>query len=87
MKAVVVNQASTGVEIVDRELRPLEEGEALVKVEFCGVCHTDLHVAHGDFGKVPGRVLGHEGIGIVREVAEGVTSLKPGDRVKYCLVL
>ena len=38
-------------------------------------------MAHGDFGKVPGRVLGHEGIGIVREVAEGVTSLKPGDRV------
>ena len=69
MKAVVVNQASTGVEIVDRELRPLEEGEALVKVEFCGVCHTDLHVAHGDFGKVPGRILGHEGIGKVVEVA------------------
>ena len=37
MKAVVVNQASTGVEIVDKQLRPLEEGEALVKVEFCAV--------------------------------------------------
>ena len=81
MKAVVVNQASTGVEIVDRELRPLEEGEALVKVEFCGVCHTDLHVAHGDFGKVPGRILGHEGIGKVIEVAQNVKSLKIGNRV------
>ena len=45
-------------------------------MEYCGVCHTDLHVAQGDFGKVPGRVLGHEGIGIVREIADGVTSLK-----------
>ena len=56
-------------------------GEALVKVEYCGVCHTDLHVAHGDFGKVPGRILGHEGIGIVEKLGDGVTSLKVGDRV------
>lgn len=81
MRAVVVKQDSTGVEVVEKTLRPLKAGEALVDVEYCGVCHTDLHVAHGDFGQKPGRVLGHEGIGIVREVAEGVTSLKPGDRV------
>ena len=48
----------------------------MVKVEYCGVCHTDLHVAHGDFGQVPGRILGHEGIGIVEEVGEGVETLK-----------
>ncbi|AXI66813.1 MULTISPECIES: alcohol dehydrogenase AdhP [Streptococcus] len=81
MKAVVVNPESTGVVVVDKELRPLEAGEALVQIEYCGVCHTDLHVANGDFGKVPGRVLGHEGIGIVTEIAPGVTSLKVGDRV------
>ena len=82
MKAVVVNPESTGVEIVqNKELRPLETGEALVEIEYCGVCHTDLHVAHGDFGKVPGRVLGHEGIGIVKEIAPDVKSLKVGDRV------
>ena len=40
-----------------------------------------MHVAHGDFGKVPGRVLGHEGIGIVKEIAPDVKSLKVGDRV------
>ncbi|HHA7650858.1 TPA: alcohol dehydrogenase AdhP [Streptococcus pneumoniae] len=62
MKAVVVNPESTGVAIEEKVLRPLETGEALVEVEYCGVCHTDLHVAHGDFGQVPGRVLGHEGI-------------------------
>nr|WEJ76683.1 alcohol dehydrogenase AdhP [Streptococcus suis] len=81
MKAVVVNPESTGVVVVDKELRPLEAGEALVQIEYCGVCHTDLHVANGDFGKVTGRVLGHEGIGIVTEIAPGVTSLKVGDRV------
>ncbi|MDN2983977.1 alcohol dehydrogenase AdhP [Streptococcus suis] len=81
MKAVVVNPESTGVIVVEKELRPLEAGEALVQIEYCGVCHTDLHVANGDFGKVPGRVLGHEGIGIVTEIAPGVTSLKVGDRV------
>ena len=81
MKAVVVNQASNGVEVVEKQIRALQAGEALVDVEYCGVCHTDLHVCHGDFGKVPGRTLGHEGIGIVREVAPGVTSLKVGDRV------
>ncbi|HEM2695563.1 TPA: alcohol dehydrogenase AdhP [Streptococcus suis] len=81
MQAVVVNPESTGVVVVEKELRPLEAGEALVQIEYCGVCHTDLHVANGDFGKVPGRVLGHEGIGIVTEIAPGVTSLKVGDRV------
>ena len=77
MRAVVVNQASTGVEVVNHE-KPavVGHGQALVKVEYCGVCHTDLHVAHGDFGQVPGRILGHEGIGIVEEVGEGVETLK-----------
>lgn len=81
MKAVVVNQESTGVEVVDHTLPQVGPGQALVKVEYCGVCHTDLHVAHGDFGQVPGRILGHEGIGIVTEIADDVTALKVGDRV------
>ena len=46
MKAVVVNPEGTGVEIVaNKDMRPLETGEALVQIEYCGVCHTDLHVA------------------------------------------
>lgn len=82
MKAVVVNPEGTNVQLIEnKEMRPLETGEALVDIEYCGVCHTDLHVAHGDFGKVPGRVLGHEGIGIVKEIAPDVKSLKVGDRV------
>lgn len=82
MRAVVVNQDVQGdVEVVERDVRPLEYGEALVEVEYCGVCHTDLHVAAGDYGDKPGRVLGHEGIGLVKEVADGVKNLKVGDRV------
>ncbi|VEE06792.1 alcohol dehydrogenase AdhP [Neisseria animalis] len=82
MRAVVVNQAVEGdVEVVERDIRPLEFGEALVEVEYCGVCHTDLHVAAGDYGEKPGRVLGHEGIGLVTQVADGVKNLKIGDRV------
>ena len=81
MKAAVVNQACTGVEVIEKDLPKIGAGEALVEVEYCGVCHTDLHVAAGDYGKQPGRTLGHEGIGIVKEVAPDVTNLKVGDRV------
>ena len=43
MKAVVVNKNSkANIEIIEKELRPLHSGEALVDVEYCGVCHTDL---------------------------------------------
>ncbi|MFK3681633.1 alcohol dehydrogenase AdhP [Pseudomonas sp. NPDC088890] len=79
MKAAVVAQGRR-VEVVDKTLRPLKHGEALLKMQCCGVCHTDLHVKNGDFGDKTGVILGHEGIGIVEEVGPGVTSLKPGDR-------
>jgi len=80
LKAAVVSKEKT-VSVVDKQLRPLKHGEALVQMEYCGVCHTDLHVKNGDFGDVTGVVLGHEGVGKVVDVAEGVTSLKVGDRV------
>lgn len=78
-KAIIANK-DRKAEVVDKELRPLEHGEALLKVDCCGVCHTDLHVKNADFGDKAGVTLGHEGIGVVEEVAEGVTSLKVGDR-------
>lgn len=80
MKAAIVTKDHR-VEIKDKELRPLRSGEAKVDVEFCGVCHTDLHVKNGDYGDKTGVTLGHEGIGIVSEVADDVKSLKIGDRV------
>ncbi|EEI4079550.1 alcohol dehydrogenase AdhP [Salmonella enterica] len=79
MKAAVVTQDHQ-VDVTEKTLRPLRHGEALLKMECCGVCHTDLHVKNGDFGDKTGVILGHEGIGVVAEVGPGVTSLKPGDR-------
>ena len=79
MKAAVVNKDHS-VDVVEKTLRALEHGEALLQMECCGVCHTDLHVKNGDFGDKTGVILGHEGIGIVKEIGPGVTSLKVGDR-------
>lgn len=79
MKAIIVKPEQE-VEIVEKEIRPLKSGEALLKMICCGVCHTDIHVKNADFGDVTGRVLGHEGIGEVVKVADDVTSLKVGDR-------
>ena len=79
MKAAVVNSHHT-VDVVEKQLRRLEHGEALLQMECCGVCHTDLHVKNGHFGDKTGVILGHEGVGVVKEVGPGVTSLKVGDR-------
>jgi alcohol dehydrogenase, propanol-preferring len=83
MKAAVVNDFKQKLEIKEVEKPKLEYGEVLVKIEACGVCHTDLHAAHGDWPIKPKLPLipGHEGVGIVVEVAEGVKSIKVGDRV------
>ncbi|PTK60806.1 alcohol dehydrogenase AdhP [Staphylococcus haemolyticus] len=80
MKAAVVTHDHK-VSVEDKEVRDLKPGEALVQTEYCGVCHTDLHVKNADFGDVTGVTLGHEGIGRVIKVGEGVESLKEGDRV------
>ena len=58
-------------------------GQILVKTEACGVCHTDLHAARGDWPLKPSLpfIPGHEGIGRVVEVGAGVTEVKEGDRV------
>ena len=57
-------------------------GEVLVRLEACGVCHTDMYTASGvdPSGYAP-TVLGHEGAGVVEAIGEGVTSLAPGDHV------
>ncbi|NUI94270.1 MULTISPECIES: alcohol dehydrogenase AdhP [Staphylococcus] len=80
MKAAVVTHDHK-VSVEDKEVRALKPSEALVQTEYCGVCHTDLHVKNADFGDVTGVTLGHEGIGRVIKVGEGVDSLKEGDRV------
>ena len=56
-------------------------GEALVAVQACGVCHTDLHYREGGIGDEFPYLLGHEAAGLVEAVGAGVTSISPGDFV------
>ena len=62
---------------------PLDAGQVRVKVEACGLCHTDIHAAHGDWPVKPQPpfVPGHEGVGIVVELGPGVTEVSLGERV------
>jgi S-(hydroxymethyl)mycothiol dehydrogenase len=57
------------------------QGEALVKVQACGVCHTDLHYREGGINDEFPFLLGHEAAGVVESVGEGVTDVAPGDFV------
>ena len=56
-------------------------GEALVRVQACGVCHTDLHYKQGGIGEDYPYLLGHEAAGIVEAVGAGVSDVQPGDDV------
>ena len=56
--------------------------DAIVKITKTTICGTDLHILKGDVPScVPGRILGHEGVGVVEAVGSAVTAFKPGDRV------
>ena len=81
-RAAVAFAPGQPLEIVEIDVEPPKAGEVLVKITHTGVCHTDAYTLSGDDpeGVFPA-VLGHEGGGIVVEVGEGVTSVKPGDHV------
>jgi alcohol dehydrogenase len=56
--------------------------DAIVRITKTTICGTDLHILKGDVPSCqPGRILGHEGVGVIEKVGAGVTSFKPGDRV------
>jgi alcohol dehydrogenase len=57
-------------------------GDAIAKMVKTTICGTDLHILKGDLAScAPGRILGHEGVGIVESVGQGVTAFRPGDHV------
>lgn len=71
-------------EVREQELPRAGAGEVVIRNMACGVCGTDVHIYHGEPGSAdvtPPVVLGHEYSGLVTEVGEGVTSLRPGDHV------
>jgi threonine dehydrogenase-like Zn-dependent dehydrogenase len=58
-----------------------EPGDALVRVTMSAICGSDLHFYHGKAPLIPGEQIGHEGVGVVEEVGDGVSKFRPGDRV------
>jgi S-(hydroxymethyl)glutathione dehydrogenase / alcohol dehydrogenase len=87
VRAAVLSEHRTPVEVRELELDPPRSGEVLVRVAAAGVCHSDLHLVDGRLGE--GRrpiVPGHEGAGVVEQVGEGVTSVRVGDPVAFCFV-
>jgi S-(hydroxymethyl)glutathione dehydrogenase / alcohol dehydrogenase len=63
------------------ELEEPRADEVLVRIEAVGICGTDLHNVKGEWQRPTPMVLGHEGAGVVEEVGDRVSSLRPGDRV------
>jgi D-arabinose 1-dehydrogenase-like Zn-dependent alcohol dehydrogenase len=82
MKVAQISKPGTAFQIVEREIPEPRAGEVRIKVQACGVCHSDVLTREG---ALPGieypRVPGHEVVGIVDEVGDGVSAWKKGQRV------
>jgi S-(hydroxymethyl)mycothiol dehydrogenase len=81
VKAVVARAKGAPVELVTINVPDPGPGEAVVKVQACGVCHTDLHYREGGINDDYPFLLGHEASGVVEAVGPDVTAIAPGDFV------
>jgi len=83
MRAMVLARADAGsLEQSDRDVPVALPGEILVRVRACGVCRTDLHIVDGELPPAELPIIpGHEIVGVVEVIGDGVTQFKPGDRV------
>ncbi len=81
VQGVISRAKDAPVELVTITVPDPGPGEAVVKVQACGVCHTDLHYVQGGIGDDYPYLLGHEAAGIVEAVGDGVRDLEPGDYV------
>ncbi|GBQ09205.1 alcohol dehydrogenase [Acetobacter cerevisiae DSM 14362] len=83
MKAAVVREFGKPLSIEELDIPDIRPNEILVKMIACGVCHTDLHAADGDWPKKPTLpfIPGHEGVGTVVKTGSAVTHVKVGDEV------
>ena len=82
MKALVYQ--GPGRKALEERPKPtiVDSGDAIVRITKTTICGTDLHILKGDVPScVRGRILGHEGVGVIEVVGPGVTGLKPGDHV------
>ena len=81
VKGVVAGSRGAAVQLTDIVVPDPGPGEALVRVQACGVCHTDLHYREGAINDDFPFLLGHEAAGIVESIGPDVTSIAPGDFV------
>ncbi|MCX2951807.1 S-(hydroxymethyl)mycothiol dehydrogenase [Lentzea sp. NEAU-D7] len=81
VKGIVARGKGQPVELTSVLVPDPGPGEAVVKVQACGVCHTDLHYREGGINDDFPFLLGHEAAGVVESVGEGVVDLEPGDFV------
>ena len=56
-------------------------GEAVIRVTLTTICGTDLHIVRGEYPVTPGLIIGHEPVGVIEELGEGVSGYNIGDRV------
>ena len=83
MRAAVVTDFARPLEIQERDVPEPGPGQVLVRMEASGLCHTDIHAAHGDWPvkPTPPFTPGHEGVGVVERLGRAVTEHALGDRV------
>jgi S-(hydroxymethyl)mycothiol dehydrogenase len=81
VRGVIARESGKPVELVDIVVPDPGPGEAVVDVQACGVCHTDLHYREGAIGADFPYLLGHEAAGVVSAVGPDVTEVAPGDYV------
>ncbi len=81
VQGVIARAKGAPVELVDIVIPDPGPGEAVVRIEACGVCHTDLHYREGGINDDFPFLLGHEAAGVVEAIGEGVTEVAPGDFV------
>ncbi|GMA38914.1 S-(hydroxymethyl)mycothiol dehydrogenase [Mobilicoccus caccae] len=81
VKGVIARGKGDPVELVDIVIPDPGPGEAVVAIQACGVCHTDLHYREGGINDDFPFLLGHEAAGVVEAVGEGVTEVESGDFV------
>jgi S-(hydroxymethyl)glutathione dehydrogenase/alcohol dehydrogenase len=87
MNAVILNEAPGGMHVERIPVPEPREGEVLVKVNACGVCHTDLHVIKAEVAFPTPAVLGHEISGTVEALGPGVSGPPPGTNVVSAFIM
>jgi alcohol dehydrogenase, propanol-preferring len=82
-RAAIVHAFGSQLVVEQTPMRALAVGQVRVKVQACGLCHTDIHAANGDWPIKPSPpfIPGHEGVGIVTQCGSGVSEVAVGDRV------